>query len=208
MTTKGTGTRRKGCIMTAAAIPDERALQDPGGPCIADERQDLDNAGFAQKVTAVAAVFAAAGLGRGGVLAIMLPNRVELITSMFAAWRLGAAVTPVNPALTAQEARYQIDDAGATLVVADDAAAEKLRDGPYRIIGLDEVTAPISPPAPPALVTDPGALALLIYTSGTTGRPKGVMLDHANISATARPGRSPAQAAPAARSGRLPRRAR
>jgi acyl-CoA synthetase (AMP-forming)/AMP-acid ligase II len=28
------------------------------------------------------------------VLAIMLPNRVELITSMFAAWRLGAAVTP------------------------------------------------------------------------------------------------------------------
>ncbi len=34
-------------------------------------------------------------------------------------------------------------------------------------------------------LTDPGALALLIYTSGTTGRPKGVMLDHANISATA-----------------------
>jgi acyl-CoA synthetase (AMP-forming)/AMP-acid ligase II len=58
-------------------------------------------------------VFAAAGLGRGGVLAIMVPNQVELVTSMFAAWRLGAAVTPVNPALTAQEARYQIDDAGA-----------------------------------------------------------------------------------------------
>src|SRR6185295_2355169 len=94
--------------------------------------------------------------------AIMLPNRVELITSVFAAWRLGAAVTPVNPALTAQEARYQIDDAGATLVVADDAAAA----------------------AP--LVADPDALALLIYTSGTTGRPTGVMLDHANVGATAR----------------------
>ena len=171
--------------MTAAAIPGQRALRDPGGACIADERQDLDNAGFAEKVTAVAAVFAAAGLGRGGVLAIMLANRVELITSMFAAWRLGAAVTPVNPALTAQEARYQIDDAGAALVVADDAAAAVLGDGPYRIIGLEEVTAAVSPPAPPALVDDPGALALLIYTSGTTGRPKGVMLDHANISATA-----------------------
>jgi acyl-CoA synthetase (AMP-forming)/AMP-acid ligase II len=136
-------------------------------------------------VVAVAAVFAAAGLRPGGVLAVMLPNRVELVTSMFAAWRLGAAVTPVNPALTAQEARYQIDDAGATVVVADDAAAAVLGDGPYRIIGLDEVTDPVSPPQPPALVTDPAALALLIYTSGTTGRPKGVMLDHANISATA-----------------------
>src|SRR5271166_3531409 len=75
------GTQRKGCVVTAAAIPDERALRDPAGACIADERQDLDNAGFAQKVTAVAAVFAAAGLGRGGVLAIMLPNRVELVTT-------------------------------------------------------------------------------------------------------------------------------
>ncbi len=174
--------------MTAAKIPDERAQRDPGGACIADERHELDNAGFAERVTALAAVFYAAGLRPGGVLAIMLLNRVELITSMFAAWRLGAAVTPVNPALTAQEARYQIDDAGATLVVADEVAAALLRDGPYRIIGLTEVTAPPPPSAPtrrPALVTDPGALALLIYTSGTTGRPKGVMLDHANVSATA-----------------------
>ncbi len=171
--------------MTVAAIPDQRALRDPAGACIADERQILDNAGFADRVTAVAAVFAAAGLGRGGVLAIMLPNRVELITSMFAAWRLGAAVTPVNPALTTQEARYQIDDAGATLVVADEAAAAMLRDGPYRVIGLEEVTGSLQSSAPPALVTDPGTLALLIYTSGTTGRPKGVMLDHANVSATA-----------------------
>jgi acyl-CoA synthetase (AMP-forming)/AMP-acid ligase II len=172
-------------MVTAATIPDERARRDPGGACVADERHELDNAGFAGRVTALAAVFAAAGLCPGGVLAIMLPNRVELVTSMFAAWRLGAAVTPVNPALTAQEARYQIDDAGATLVVADEAAAAMLRESPYRIIGLTEVTAPPPSAVPPRLVTDPGALALLIYTSGTTGRPKGVRLDHANISATA-----------------------
>ena len=113
--------------MLAAAIPDERAARDPAGACIADERQELDNAHFARPVSAVAALLADAGLRRGDVLAIMLPNRVELITSMFAAWRLGAAVTPVNPALTGQEARYQIDDAGAKVVVADGASAAKLR---------------------------------------------------------------------------------
>jgi long-chain acyl-CoA synthetase len=171
--------------VTAAVIPDERALLDPGGACVADERQDLDNAAFADRVIAVAGVFAAAGLRRGDVLAIMLPNRVELVTSMFAAWRLGAAVTPVNPALTAQEASYQIDDAGAALVVTDGTGAPMLRDGGYRIIGLEQVSAPARPSEPPALVTAPHTLALLIYTSGTTGRPKGVMLDHANISATA-----------------------
>jgi long-chain acyl-CoA synthetase len=171
--------------MIAAAIPEDRARRDPGGPCIADERQELDNARFARTVSAVAALLAAAGLGPGGMLAIMLPNRVELVTSMFAAWRLGAAVTPINPALTAQEARYQIDDAAATLVIADGASAQKLQDGGQRIIPVEDVTSPVPAGEPPAMSAAPGSLALLIYTSGTTGRPKGVMLDHANIGATA-----------------------
>jgi long-chain acyl-CoA synthetase len=171
--------------MIAAAIPDERAIRDPAGACIADERQELDNEGFSQTVSAVAALLADAGLRRGGVLAIMLPNRVELITSMFAAWRLGAAVTPVNPALTGQEARYQIDDGGASVVVADGASAAKLEGSEHRIIPVEDVTSPAPPREPVPVRADPGTPALLIYTSGTTGRPKGVILDHANVGATA-----------------------
>src|SRR5580692_11028513 len=171
--------------MLAAAIPDERAARNPAGACIADERQELDNARFAQTVSAVAALLADAGLRRGGVLAVMLPNRVELITGMFAAWRLGAAVTPVNPALTGQEARYQIDDAGANVVIADGASAAKLDGGGYRIIPVEDVTSPARPAEPVPVQAEPGTLALLIYTSGTTGRPKGVMLDHGNVWATA-----------------------
>ena len=34
----------------------------------------------------------------------------------------------------------------------------------------------------PAPDTAPADIALLIYTSGSTGQPKGVMLDHANLS--------------------------
>lgn len=135
--------------MTVAAIPDDRARADPRGSCIADEGQDLSNGQFAEAVQAVAAMFAQAGLGSGDVLAIMLPNRVELMTSMFAAWRLGAAVTPINPALTAHEARYQVDDAAPTLVIADEASAQKLRDNGRRIITVSEVTSPATPAVPP-----------------------------------------------------------
>jgi acyl-CoA synthetase (AMP-forming)/AMP-acid ligase II len=135
-------------------------------------------------VAAAAARFAEAGLGRGDVLAVMMPNRVELVTSMFAAWQLGAAVTPVNPALTPQEARYQLDDADATFVVADDASAAKLGSCGRPIIDVS-VLAAAGPAAAPPDVSTPDGLALQIYTSGSTGRPKGVMLDHANISATA-----------------------
>jgi acyl-CoA synthetase (AMP-forming)/AMP-acid ligase II len=87
---------------------------------------------------------------------------------MFAAWRLGAALTPLNPALTEEESDYQIADSGAAVVIAD----------------ADEVAQAAPGGEPPTLRTEPGDLALLIYTSGTTGRPKGVMLDHANVAAT------------------------
>ncbi|GGK97096.1 long-chain-fatty-acid--CoA ligase [Streptomyces flaveus] len=112
------------------------------------------------------------------MIAVALPNRLELVVIMFAAWRLGAAVTPVNPGLTDAEARHQIEDSGAKVVITDD-----------RGMGTLDVAAFADTPAdrsPDAVSPASDALALIIYTSGTTGRPKGVMLDHANIAAMCR----------------------
>ena len=75
-----------------AAIPDQRAQLNPTARCLADTGQELDNAAFAQEVWRVAARLAEFGIRRGDVVAVMLPNCVELITIMFGAWRLGAAV--------------------------------------------------------------------------------------------------------------------
>ena len=49
---------------------------------------------------------------------------------------------------------------------------------------VDVTTLPATPSGDEDVIeTAPDALALLIYTSGTTGKPKGVMLDHANLTA-------------------------
>lgn len=36
---------------------------------------------------------------RGDVVAVKLPNRIEMVTTVLAAWKLGAAITPANPSL-------------------------------------------------------------------------------------------------------------
>ncbi|WP_433562251.1 class I adenylate-forming enzyme family protein [Nocardia sp. CA-151230] len=166
--------------MHFATLPDVRAAQSPEGLCLADDESgSITNAEFLARVTSCAGRLARAGVGAGDVVAIMLPNRLELVVVMFAAWRLGAAATPVNPWLTVEEAQYQLDDAGAgVLVCGDDTAAEI--GAPVRL-ALAELNRGGGADATAVPVADDAALALLIYTSGSTGRPKGVELTHANI---------------------------
>jgi acyl-CoA synthetase (AMP-forming)/AMP-acid ligase II len=166
-------------VMTLDYLPWLRPASYDDRPCVRDEREALSYAQFAQRVDAAAELFAALGVHRGSVVATMLPNRVELLVAMFAAWRLGAAATPMNPVFTATEAAHQINDSGAVLVLVDDSS--QVPDGTPTLAVADLRTTPTR--ELPPVETAPGDLALLIYTSGSTGKPKGVMLSHGNLGA-------------------------
>ncbi|MPY39189.1 long-chain fatty acid--CoA ligase [Streptomyces phyllanthi] len=150
-------------------------------PCLRDARHELSYADVACRAEAVAEQLAEHGVGEGDVVAVMLPNRVELLLVLLAAWRLGAAVTPVNPVFTANEAEYQLRDADAVLVVT---AGPGAPTAGLPSIPVDALRAEPDGGLPDREVR-PDDLALLIYTSGSTGRPKGVMLDHAHLRAMA-----------------------
>jgi len=152
--------------------------RDRSAPAVRDDAVTLTYGELDDWSAAVAGQLAAQGFGEGSVLAVMLPNRVELVVAILAAWRLGGIATPVNPAFTATEAEYQIHDSNANLVINE---SPESPTGGRPTIRVDELVAPGPGPEPVALTKD--HVALLIYTSGSTGKPKGVMLDHANIDA-------------------------
>ena len=164
-------------------LPWRRPAAYDDRPAIRDAHHDLTYAQFGAWTDAVAEQFAGYGVGPGSVVAVMLPNRVELLVVLVAAWRLGAAATPINPMFTTHEADYQINDADAAVVVN---AGPDAPTGGRPSISVDDLRRTrrgdrtLSAP-----VTESGDLALLIYTSGSTGRPKGVMLSHSNIDAMA-----------------------
>jgi len=171
--------------MRFSLLPASRADVAPDAPCIADASNDLSNREFETRVLIAAGILEAHGVRSGDVVALMLPNQAEFVVVMFAAWRLGAAVTPVNPALTPKEALHQLADSQARVLI--NSTGEALVDtvATLSISALREGV-----PHTGAPVEDPAALALLIYTSGTTGLPKGVMLDHANIESMTAMGRA------------------
>jgi long-chain acyl-CoA synthetase len=181
--------------MYFASLPDRRADQDPHGHAVSDGRLALTNAELLNRIRAASHQLRELGIGAGDVVAVKLPNRVEFVVLLFASWRLGATVTPVNPSLTDGEVVRQLNDSGARLLVVEDGAA--MTHGVTTLAIADLADEPVASDPPPHL--DSSALALLIYTSGTTGAPKGVMLDHANIDAMADMGRRALQIGPADR---------
>lgn len=170
--------------MHFAKLPDDRAARNPGAPALADEHNGpLNNAQLLQRVQTAAERLHSAGVSAGDVVAVKLPNRVELIIALFAAWRLGATATPINPSLTAGEVRYQLSDSGARVLVCEDDAVSATGCTVVTLAELREP--PTTSSAPGAADVSEDGVALLVYTSGTTGRPKGVELTHANIAAMA-----------------------
>ena len=181
--------------MNFACLPDRRADQDPHGHAVSDGRQSLTNAELLQRVRAASHHLCDLGIGPGDVVAVKLRNRVEFVLLLFASWRLGATVTPVNPSLTDAEVIRQLNDSGARLLVVEEGADVMHGIATLAVEDLSEEPVRCEQPRH----QDSSALALLIYTSGTTGTPKGVMLDHANLDAMADMGGQALQIGPADR---------
>src|SRR5689334_1981845 len=86
--------------MALSVLPDRRAAHDPEGAAVADDTTNLNNAELLDAVERAAAILRRHGVSAGDVVAIKMPNTVDFVVNMFATWRLGAAVTPVNPSLS------------------------------------------------------------------------------------------------------------
>ncbi|MFJ8677148.1 amino acid adenylation domain-containing protein [Streptomyces sp. NPDC093589] len=131
------------------------------------------------------------------------PRRIALLASRsltafagyLAALRLGAVVTPLNPAYPARRNLRVYELAGAEVLLTDASGVPQLADFAAQMdtpehTGLtltdDEVAAAGAAadtlPSLPAPDTTPDEIAYVLFTSGSTGRPKGVPIRHRNLS--------------------------
>ncbi len=147
---------------------------------------------FVAEAARAAHALRSSGLQPGDRVALQLEKSAHMLAVIAGAIQAGIVFLPLNPAYTPAEVGYFVGDAGARLLLADQALAPGLApvaaaagaelqvlnaDGSGGFGALMRDQAGVFPTG----ARGPDDLAALLYTSGTTGRSKGAMMSHANL---------------------------
>ncbi|MHC2891905.1 fatty-acyl-CoA synthase [Bradyrhizobium barranii subsp. barranii] len=174
--------------MDLCSLIDRNAAFAQDKTAIAFEGERLSYAALASRIERTAtALKQELGVGRGDRVAILSLNRPDYLVLLYACARLGAMLVPLNWRLAVAEQRFILSDAGAKVLVLEQAFAgvlPELAPG-TAVIGLDFVPSrgvtfedllARSEGSGRNPHTDLSCPLLVVYTSGTTGRPKGAVL--------------------------------
>lgn len=120
------------------------------------------------------------GIGSNDIVGLYAEPTPEMIISMLAILKAGAAYLPLLPGTPTERINLMLTECAAKLVIDTLAslAPTHIRDTPVRTLAqLAQTDSIVSE----AWDTPENGLAYVIYTSGSTGQPKGVMVTRANL---------------------------
>jgi 2-furoate---CoA ligase len=170
--------------MDLATVLSWAAQRHPERPAVTGLGRHLGYREWNARVNRLARALRTAGVGPGDRVALALIGGEPLASLHLAAQKLGAVSVPLSTRFSPDELRYCLQDAGARLLLVDQANAD--RAGPASTeagVEAREVTdldaaAEREPDGDLADAPDESATSVMLYTSGTTGRPKGVPRSH------------------------------
>ncbi|MEM8677443.1 MAG: amino acid adenylation domain-containing protein, partial [Cyanobacteria bacterium P01_G01_bin.67] len=148
------------------------------------DNEDLTYSELNQRVNQLARYLKSLGICRDKLVGILLNRDSDLIISLLAVLKTGAAYIPLDPNYPDERVNYIIDDAKISFLITQDnvnfnvSAKNKLS-----VINLDRERENINKQNKDNLNIKiyPQDLAYIIYTSGSTGKPKGVAVQHNNL---------------------------
>lgn len=139
---------------------------------------DVTYGELAEQSKRFATALAGLGVQRGDTVGVLMGKRTELVVSLLAIARLGAAYIPLFTAFATPAIEMRLTAGGTGVVITEPSQAPKIDGVPGLTVVVageqfDDLVATSEPIAESVAVGGDGTL-ILLFTSGTTGAPKGV----------------------------------
>ncbi|MEU2559203.1 amino acid adenylation domain-containing protein [Streptomyces longispororuber] len=185
---------------TVPALVAEQAARTPDAVAVECDTATLTYRELTGRAARIAARLRALGVRRGTPVGVLLDRGPELHAALLGVWHAGGAYVPLDPAFPAERRAGMLADAGARVLLTQEAYADDTAtagdgftghvvrldgvegpDGATTADGADGAAAGAPHAAEPPVQADPDDLAYVIYTSGSTGRPKGVAVTHRGL---------------------------
>ncbi|KAI1075121.1 hypothetical protein F5B20DRAFT_595274 [Whalleya microplaca] len=117
-------------------------------------------------------------VGRGSFVPVCLRRSSNLIVSLVAILKTGAAYVTLDPDTPHERNQFIMNDVDAKLVVVDKSTAGRF---PNEVVIEDMIKTPrLNQDTNLSRICDPSDPVYVIYTSGSTGKPKGVLHKHSS----------------------------
>ncbi|MDH6486636.1 non-ribosomal peptide synthetase [Streptomyces sp. SAI-127] len=157
----------------AAATPDALAVT---GDAASLTYRELDAA-----ADRVGAELARRGVTAESLVGVALPRSPEMIVTLLAVLKAGAAYLPVDPEYPAERLAFVLDDARPQLIVGDEEFTRRPAQDDCPRVAYGDLAGHGAPFDLTGRALSGDQLAYVIYTSGSTGRPKGVAISHRGV---------------------------
>ncbi|WP_455680349.1 amino acid adenylation domain-containing protein, partial [Streptomyces griseofuscus] len=168
---------------------EEQVARTPDAVAVVCDGVELSYREVNERANRLARLLIEHGAGPERFVAVALPRSADLVITLLAVLKTGAAYVPIDPDYPADRIAYILDDADPMAVITVGDSGVELPSGTARILLDDTVTQQaLGVRAAEDLCDDErraplhaGAPAYVIFTSGSTGRPKGVVVEHRSV---------------------------
>ncbi len=147
------------------------------------EKNQLTYAELNAKANQLAGYLRELGVGPDVLVGVHIERGLDMIVAILAIQKAGGAYVPLDPAFPAKRVALMMNDSRVNIVLTQSHLAAELPVTNATRICIDGDAAEFSEQntdnLPP--VAKPTNLAYVIHTSGSTGQPKGVMVEHRNV---------------------------
>ncbi|MCW9096450.1 MAG: amino acid adenylation domain-containing protein, partial [Ignavibacteriaceae bacterium] len=168
---------------TVIGLFEEQAKQSANKVAVESGGEKLSYSRLNERTNQVANYLTSIGVKAGDYVGICIDRSVEMLISMLAVLKSGAAYVPMDPIFPAERLEYMIDDAEVKVIITTSQLTDIFSgfNGQRILIDREWEKIKLQGNQSPDIKVRPDNLAYVIFTSGSTGKPKGVQIGHRSV---------------------------